>query len=257
MPAACLHCETLVLQATQRYCPQCGDPTPPHRIDWRFLGHELEHSVLHMDRGLLFTLRELVLRPGRLLRDYLAGRRHGHARPLLLISISAAAVVLAAHGVEALHEGIGRALVAGQQQAAAGSRFARANAMVSAWFEQHYALATLLLLPLETACFRLVFGRRAGLNYPEWLVVMAYITVQAFLVQLVALGAIALWPQHADAIHVGVSLLMWPVVFLTLRGLFTTWSTWRVAVRSLAAFLLFLVMGFAVTTGGVLFLGVA
>lgn len=90
----CINCAHAVAGPEQKFCPRCGQPTPVHRIDWHFLAHELEHSVLHMDRGILYSIRELMLRPGRLMRDYIDGRRGNHVKPLLLIMVTAAAVVL-------------------------------------------------------------------------------------------------------------------------------------------------------------------
>ena len=81
----CINCGLAVAHPEQKFCPACGPPTPVHRIDWRFLGHELEHSVLHMDRGILYSLKELMLRPGHLMRGYLEGRRAKQVKPLLLL----------------------------------------------------------------------------------------------------------------------------------------------------------------------------
>ena len=50
--SSCINCGHAVVGPDQTFCPACGQPTQPHRIDWHFLGHELEHSVLHMDRGI-------------------------------------------------------------------------------------------------------------------------------------------------------------------------------------------------------------
>ena len=71
----CGNCGRAMDVSGQKFCPDCGQPTPAHRIDWHFLGHELEHSVLHMDRGILYSLRELMRRPGPLIRASLEGRR--------------------------------------------------------------------------------------------------------------------------------------------------------------------------------------
>ena len=93
----CRNCDRVIDVPGQKFCPNCGQATPTRRIDWRFLGHELEHSVLHMDRGVLYTLKRLMLRPGHLIRDYLDGRREGIVKPLLLLMMSAAALVLLSH----------------------------------------------------------------------------------------------------------------------------------------------------------------
>lgn len=47
-----------------------------------------------MDRGILYTLKGLMLRPGHLMRDYLDGRRANHVKPMLLVMMMAAVVVL-------------------------------------------------------------------------------------------------------------------------------------------------------------------
>ena len=86
-PGRCANCDRTIDGADQKFCPACGQPTPAHRIDWHFLGHELEHSVLHMDRGIFYSLKHLILRPGHFIRDYIEGRRARHVKPLMLIMI--------------------------------------------------------------------------------------------------------------------------------------------------------------------------
>lgn len=92
-PDRCANCDLTSLGPEQKFCPACGQPTPSHRIDWHFLGHEREHSVLHMDRGILYSLKNLMLRPGHLMRDYIEGRRANQVKPPLLLMITAALVV--------------------------------------------------------------------------------------------------------------------------------------------------------------------
>ena len=188
----CINCALAVAGPGQKFCPGCGQPTPAHRIDWHFLGHELEHSVLHMDRGILYSLRQLMLRPGRLMRDYIDGRRGNHVKPLLLIMVSAAAVVLlnrfCAGGMlrdAVTPVGAAGSLEPGLTASAAAARYIIASQTVAGWVDAHFAAFTLALLPLEAWVLRLVFGRYGRLNYPEWLVVTALLTVQVFVIWMV------------------------------------------------------------------------
>ena len=188
----CINCALAVAGPGQKFCPGCGQPTPAHRIDWHFLGHELEHSVLHMDRGILYSIRELMLRPGRLMRDYIDGRRGNHVKPLLLIMVSAAAVVLLnrffAGGMlmdAGTPVGAAGSLEPGLTASAAAARYIIASQTVAGWVDAHFAAFTLALLPLEAWVLRLVFGRYGRLNYPEWLVVTALLTVQVFVIWMV------------------------------------------------------------------------
>lgn len=180
----CINCGRAVAGSDQKFCPACGQPTPVRRIDWRFMAHELEHSVLSMDRGVLYSLKELMLRPGRLMRDYLEGRRAKQAKPLLLIMVTAAAVVFLSQYLlgGGVMDGLAASVPAGDAQASEGAAaFAKASESVAGWMNRYFALYTLLLLPLEAAAFRLSFHRAGGLNYPEWFVLTAFLTVQTFI----------------------------------------------------------------------------
>lgn len=231
----CINCSLAVAGPGQKFCPGCGQPTPAHRIDWHFLGHELEHSVLHMDRGILYSLRQLMLRPGRLMRDYIDGRRGNHVKPLLLIMVSAAAVVLFNRffvGGMVMGAGtpVGAAagpLEPGLAASAVAARYVAASQAVAGWVDAHFAAFTLALLPLEAWVLRLVFGRYGRLNYPEWLVVTALLTVQVFVIWMVLIP-FHRWIPHTQfwAGLVGVAYAVYSLLqFFEGRP---AWSTiWR------------------------------
>ena len=183
--ASCINCGRAVGGADQKFCPGCGQPTPVHRIDWHFLGHELEHSVLHMDRGILYSLKQLMLQPGKLLRDYIEGRRGNQVKPLLMITMMSAVVLLLNRlltdgGV--MNSDAMNALGAGPAVPPEMVKVLVSFRSVNAWIESNFAAFTLMLLPLEALIFRVVFSRFGKLNYPEWLVITTLLTVQVFVV---------------------------------------------------------------------------
>lgn len=244
----CANCDRVIDGADQKFCPACGQPTPAHRIDWHFLGHELEHSVLHMDRGILYSLKNLMLRPGHFIRDYIEGRRARHVKPLLLIMILAAAMVfLAKYFVEG--DVVGSALSAGGSAAAHPgadgpfdqTRFFDAFEVVKDWMNRNYAAATLLLLPFEAAAFKLAFRRVGNLNYPEWLVITTFLTAQTFVLLALAIPLQHWFPQ---AHGLALSLAILYGVF-SLTQFFTPYPRWKAVLRSLLGFGLFTLANFA------------
>jgi hypothetical protein len=229
----CANCGRAIDGTDQSFCPTCGQPTPAHRIDWHFLGHELEHSVLHMDRGIFYSLKNLMLRPGRFIRDYIEGRRARQVKPLLLLMIMAAAIVfLAKYFLEG--DLIGSAMSVGGTGAA---RSANAFAAVKNWMNANYAVATLLLLPFEAAAFRLAFHRVGHLNYPEWLVIATFLTVQTFVVMLFLTPFQHAYPQ---AQIWGLSLAIVYNIF-SLVLFFKEYPRWKAVLRSLLGFGIFMV----------------
>lgn len=238
----CANCDRAIDGADQKFCPTCGQPTPAHRIDWHFLGHELEHSVLHMDRGVLYSLKELMLRPGHLMRGYLGGRRAQQVKPLLLLMISAAAVLLLGKYLVG-GDLVGSAMQAGYSQtkgARESGSIDPATAMkvfdqVKYWINAHLTALTLILLPMEAAALRLAFRNR-GLNYPEWLVVSAFLAVQAFVFMAIAI-LLRPWLPSAQAWS---SLIIFVYNVYSLVHLFPGFSRRRTALRATLGLAMFM-----------------
>lgn len=255
----CINCHRGIDIPDQKFCPACGQPTPAHRIDWHFLGHELEHSVLHMDRGILYSLKELMLRPGSLMRAYLEGRRANQARPLLLLMISAATVLLL--GKYLLGGDImGPAMQAGFSGGTAGHGRGEIDpALVAStftaakdWINTHLTAFTLLCLPLEAAAFWLAFRGR-GLNYPEWLVLSAFLTVQTFVFMAIAV-LVQRWLPSAQAWTLPFAVVY--AVF-SLVQLFRDHSSLTTALRTLAGLATFMLVQGLLVTVAVIFMFLA
>ena len=69
----CLNCENLV---GENFCPNCGQNTNTHRINFKhFVLHDILHGVWHFEKGLIFTIKEATLRPGKAALEYISGKR--------------------------------------------------------------------------------------------------------------------------------------------------------------------------------------
>ena len=259
----CANCARVTDGPEQKFCPACGQPTPTHRIDWHFLGHELEHSVLHMDRGVLYTLKRLMLRPGLLIRDYIEGRRAGIVKPLLLIMMTgAAATVMAHYALDG--DALGASLTAGMEagaghqsdmnakQAEAMARMGKVFGVVKDWMNRHLTLITLLLLPVQAAAFKLTFRRFKQINYPEWLVITSFLMAQLFVVWTVFMP-LQRWWSDAQAVMVLVAVLL--NVF-SLTQVFPGYSRWKAFLRGAAGWAIVQVVLIVATLIGAIVLGV-
>lgn len=69
----CLNCETLV---SDKFCQRCGQKTDTHRITLKhFIFHDILHGIWHFEKGILFTLKQAITRPGKAALDYISGKR--------------------------------------------------------------------------------------------------------------------------------------------------------------------------------------
>jgi len=83
----CLNCGTIV---EDRYCPHCGQENLEPKES---VGHLISHffeDLTHFDGKFFTTVKDLILRPGFLTHEYVAGRRTTYLNPIrMYIFISA------------------------------------------------------------------------------------------------------------------------------------------------------------------------
>ena len=69
----CLNCNTLLVDA---FCAHCGQKADTHRITFKhFIFHDILHGVWHFEKGILFTIKQAILRPGSAALEYISGKR--------------------------------------------------------------------------------------------------------------------------------------------------------------------------------------
>lgn len=69
----CYNCGTKTIG---KYCHNCKQSSDTTRLDLRhFFYHDIIHGVFHLDKGLLFTLKEIIVRPGEVVTNFINGKR--------------------------------------------------------------------------------------------------------------------------------------------------------------------------------------
>ncbi|MGB0917027.1 MAG: DUF3667 domain-containing protein, partial [Flavobacteriales bacterium] len=81
--AACLNCETQ-LQADDKFCPKCGQENKNLQIGFGELLMEFLSSNFNFDTKLGRTLVDLLLKPGEITRQFIAGKRVRYVKPVQL-----------------------------------------------------------------------------------------------------------------------------------------------------------------------------
>lgn len=69
----CLNCDE---ETSGNFCSNCGQKTTIHRIDFKnFITHDFLHGLFHVEKGMIFTAKESLIRPGKAALDYIEGKR--------------------------------------------------------------------------------------------------------------------------------------------------------------------------------------
>ena len=139
----------------QNYCPICGQKADTPRLTLHEIGLEFVHALAHVDRSALSLIGQLLIRPGVVARDYVAGKRKRYFGPFafLVVTVAFTSAVIAVSGFQAVT--------------------AEAPTGLTSFLQKHINLLFFFDVPLLAAACRLM-GIREPFNYAEYLVLSAY-----------------------------------------------------------------------------------
>lgn len=183
-------CTNCNYEVTLNYCANCGQPVKVKRIDAHYITHEIEH-VLHFERGILYTIRELLIRPGDNVRNFITGNRSRLVKPIIFIIITSLVYTLTTHF---FHIESGYIQYKGDKENSISKIFE--------WIEGHYGYSN-IMMGVFIAFWAKVFFRKYNYNFFEILILLCFVMGVAMLIftfftllqvathiQLTGLGAI-------------------------------------------------------------------
>ncbi len=87
----CLNCEAEVQDS---FCPECGQSTKVGRLSWNETVSLFLNTTLYLEGRLPRTLGMMFARPGRVVREYLEGKRRKYYNPISFFVITSAFYIL-------------------------------------------------------------------------------------------------------------------------------------------------------------------
>lgn len=163
------------------FCDNCGQNSKVQRINFSYLVNEIPNSIFQINRGFLFTLKELVIRPGASIREFLSGKRKRHYKPVAFLLITSTLYVLITYLTD--RNTIMEDLVFGFRNGAKGEAQASEQAVLD-WISKYQAYVTLLILPLYSLASYSAFSK-SKYNYFEHLVINIYIMAFQIVIYLI------------------------------------------------------------------------
>ncbi len=168
-----MNCKNCGKVVTEAFCPYCGQSTTVDKINVPNFLKEVSGSLFQINRGLLFTIRELFVRPGLGIRNYLEGKRKPYFKPIAYAFTLSTIYFLITRlfGSETFIN----AFATGWSNGATNEEIEGKGIQMLDWFIGNYGYTVLLLLPVFSLASHLAF-RKFRLNYLEHMVLNAYIT---------------------------------------------------------------------------------
>lgn len=216
--AACRDCGTPLAPA-QRYCGVCGQKRTVGRITLHEIARDLVHAFVHVDRSVLSLVRQLLLRPGAVARDFIEGRRRRYFGPFafLVVCVAAAAAMIALSGFPVVTTNEPNRL--------------------AEFLQSHPNLVYFVYVPLLAAALRIVCALD-HLHYAEHLVLVAYTegmhVLWNTLVIVPGWYLIAPGPELSQRLFYA-TLPIWPLYFAFACSQFLPGRRWVAALKGIAA----------------------
>lgn len=145
-----------------KYCAACGQPAQLKRVDSHYIIHEIEH-VLHFEKGILYTIRELILRPGQTVRHFLSENRSRLVKPIIFLIVASLIYSLVNHFFHIEEEYMS---FDGDEASATG--------VIFAWVQAHYGYAN-MIMGVFIAWWTKIFFRKYGYNIFEILILLCFV----------------------------------------------------------------------------------
>lgn len=155
------------------FCSHCGQNSKVGRINFPNFLNQVSESILQIDKGFFFTLKELFVRPGNSLKEFLSGRRKNHFKPIAY-ALTLSTLYFLLTQITDQNTWIDD-LISGWIEGAEGQVSVAQIPGVLTWFSKNYAYSTLILLPVFSLASYLSFFK-FDKNYLEHMVINSYIT---------------------------------------------------------------------------------
>jgi hypothetical protein len=207
-------CKSCGFSGTGNYCSHCGQSFKTRRISIKELLRELFHFFTHIEKGFFYTLKQLIVAPGRMQLSYIEGKRNIHQKPFSMFLICATITALFRYWIFN-----------------AVTKYYPIDIMSEAKFFHEYMVITfVVLIPVYVLITYLLFYK-SGYNYAEVGVMMLYAISVCFLMAgLIALLKL-LYP------HLDTAFIEFPVFAfyftVTLLNFFKSFQLWKIAIQSL------------------------
>ncbi|MEO5968145.1 MAG: DUF3667 domain-containing protein [Ferruginibacter sp.] len=172
-------CKNCNNQLEGNFCSNCGQNSNVGKIDFKYVINDIPDSIFQVNSGLFFTVKELFLRPGKSIREFIIGKRKRFFKPIayvLLISTLYALLSMLVEQGTVLGE-----VVRGMSQAFKTDDKYTSVTKLFDWIINNHAYSTIILLPFLSLASYLAFFK-CKFNYFEHFILNAYITAQQALI---------------------------------------------------------------------------
>jgi hypothetical protein len=157
----CNHCNTV---ADGNFCPQCGHPKELVRINGRYIISQVA-SVLNFQKGILYTIKELIIRPGKSVKTFIKEDRNRLVKPIMFLLVCSLIYTLAL-SIFSFEDGYMNYEVADSEMSTSKT--------ILQWIGNNYGYSNIMMAVFITLWLKLFF-RKYKYNFYEIFILLCFI----------------------------------------------------------------------------------
>ncbi len=229
-------CKSCGTQANGKYCFACGQSARTERITFGGLVHDVFHFFTHLEKGFGYTLKQLVLAPGTMQREYIEGVRSKYQKPISMFLLCATINALFKYWIYAI----------------LFKYYQSGNEAETSFIHQYMVLLDFVILPV-VALVTWLFFLKAGYNYAETGVMQLY-NFSFIIILFIPVAFLRLiWPE-LDTAYIELPLLL-SYTAITFIRFYNTFNPWITLIKTIAAMTIVFLLAQVLEDAGISLLG--
>lgn len=180
----CKNCGNIL---TGKYCSNCSQKADTHRFTLKHALHDFFHSFTHIDRGILFLIKELFTRPGYASKEYIEGKRKKYFNPFQYLFLAVAAATFLSVNYHLMGPKADLNSV--------GTGINTFGLQYNAFIYKYFNVIQLVSVPV-IALFSWLFYKKSGYNYAENLVLNTFLGAQRTLMYILIAPFLYIFNRH-------------------------------------------------------------
>jgi len=213
MEYICQNCNHTIIE---NFCANCGQKKFK-RIDKKYVLDEVQYSLIHTNKGFLYSAKKILKNPGKTAHEFIYGNRVNHYKPLLLVFLLG--------GISAFFSfkiiGLNKIISDFNTTQHVNSKLANE---IQTFVSSYSSIILLILVPFFSIFTKFAL-RKWGQNYYEHIVMNAYVlSFYNFLCLLVIYPILFLFRTniHAFAIYTSLTSMSIPLILVWFyKGFYT------------------------------------
>lgn len=244
MESICQNCARII---SENFCGHCGQKQFK-RIDRKYIGDELQYTLVHTNKGFLYSVKQILRNPGKTAREFIDGNRINHYKPIGLTFILSGISTFISFKLLHMDDIMNKIYAAKGQNLNIMSEFL-------SFMSEYNAIIMLFYIPILALCSTIAFNDWKH-KYYEHVVMNAFGLSFYTIFSIIFIYPILYFFRDNNQVFVSIStygsVMILPMMFWFYKKFYFEKSSQAIALRIFIKTTLFSVAFIAIIFGGII-----